>query len=307
METGYAYDFVRILGKGGFGVVAEAIETATGQKQAVKFVTALDAADRELMVNMSFRHDLPDCIVRIDADFIINEGFCMVFEMMEGGDLHNWLHHHHPGGVPLKVFKGLARRMFQALHYLQGKSILHADIKENNFLLANPADPNTLKLGDFGMARIMTPSQAPVVFNNELHLIEYRAPEVMLGTPTNNLFSPDLWATGCVLMHTLLRRSFFPCRSDQTDRSMLNEQFRFLGKPPRQMLDKSRHAGRLLKDPSEYPKNSKQLLQFFLDRNPHWMPLEVICVNDLVRRTLDVNPESRIRPQAALNHPFLRQ
>ncbi|KAL8569419.1 hypothetical protein ACOMHN_054134 [Nucella lapillus] len=53
--------------------------------------------------------------------------------------------------------------MFQAADYMQGKSILHADIKADISLLAPPADPNTLRLGDFRLARYMTPSQAPIV------------------------------------------------------------------------------------------------------------------------------------------------
>ncbi|KAL8560353.1 hypothetical protein ACOMHN_006084 [Nucella lapillus] len=42
--------------------------------------------------------------------------------------------------------------MLQALEYLEEKSIIHGDIKSNNFLLDDPSDPSTIKLCDFGLS-----------------------------------------------------------------------------------------------------------------------------------------------------------
>ncbi|KAL8608629.1 hypothetical protein ACOMHN_002858 [Nucella lapillus] len=258
---------------------------------ALKLVKFEDSdAEGEIQINKYFGADRPDCIAP--------DG---------GGDLHCWMDDHRPNGVSLQEFKILARRMFQALDYLDKKSIIHADIKSNNFLLGDPCDPGTLKLCDFGLSDKLSRSQAPLVYPEQFMVIDFRPPEVMLGTPTYNMLAPDMWGVGCVLLHIVLGDVLFYGEEDDTNMTMLDQHFNVLGRPPQLMLDKSKHSRDLLRDPSEYPKDSEKLFHYLVKKNPHWLRSEAIGVYDLVRRTLYLNPETRIRPRAALNHPFIKQ
>ena len=46
--TGFALQFVRVLGKGGFGTVYEAIELRTGKRVVIKIVDLLEGSENEV-------------------------------------------------------------------------------------------------------------------------------------------------------------------------------------------------------------------------------------------------------------------
>ncbi|KAL8594878.1 hypothetical protein ACOMHN_016119 [Nucella lapillus] len=305
----FGYESIRFLAKGTFGEVMEVKEKESEKKRALKLVKYehLKIAEDEVRINKSFRRDCPDCIARLTDDFRIDSGICMVFELLKGGNLHCWLNDHRPRGVSIGDFKVLSRRMFQALNYLEEKSIIHGDIKTNNFFLDYPYDPHTLKLGDFGMAVKLSSSQAPFIFPEQFMVLRYRPPEVMLGAPTNNVLSPDVWGVGCVLLHIVLGVPFFNDSENETNMSMLDKLFTHLGYPPQEMLDKSVNKSKLLKGRSEYPKDSKSLAHHIIGKKPSWMRSEAIGVYDIVRRALELNPDTRIRPRTMLNHFFIKQ
>ncbi|KAL8620964.1 hypothetical protein ACOMHN_044111 [Nucella lapillus] len=308
----HGYRRIRMLKSGGFGKVMEVTETRTGKKRALKLCKPAVqlVSEQEINLNKYLLPDFSDFIARFRDHFTIPEGTCMVFELMEGGDLHGWLRGRIPSGVGIRTFRILATRMFGALEYLDKKSILHGDIKTNNFLLADPADPSTLKLGDFGLAEKMSASDSPKVYFSTFQVLNYRAPEVMLKYPTNQILAPDMWGVGCTLLHVLLGDMVYPFPFGTTEVFVMLERYLgLLGRLPEVMLSKSLMSSLLvdLKEPSKYPKDSKELAHFLIGAKPSWMRSEAIYVSDILRRTLDLNPDVRIRPGAALKHPFIKQ
>ena len=70
--------------------------------------------------------------------------------------------------------------LFQILNgigYLHKNNIVHRDIKSANILLNNKGE---IKIGDFGLARIINPNKIKQ-YTNKVVTLWYRAPELLLG------------------------------------------------------------------------------------------------------------------------------
>ena len=91
---------------------------------------------------------------------------------------------------------------FLLFQYIHERKILHRDIKSQNIFLGKH---RTIKLGDFGIARIMdgTTDYAKTCVGTPYYL----SPEIWENKPYNN--KSDLWAMGCVLYEmTTLKHAF---------------------------------------------------------------------------------------------------
>lgn len=78
-----------------------------------------------------------------------------------------------------------------SLQYIHRLGILHRDIKTSNiYLTVN----NTVKLGDFGISRVLQGSEAALTVVGTPY---YMSPEVCEGKPYS--YKSDAWSLGCVL------------------------------------------------------------------------------------------------------------
>lgn len=85
---------------------------------------------------------------------------------------------------------------------------LHRDLKPSNILLA---EDGTVKLGDFGMACLLTSVDCVHPHPNS-HAVAsrwYRAPELLFGARRYGV-GVDMWAVGCIFAE-LLGTAYFPC------------------------------------------------------------------------------------------------
>jgi serine/threonine protein kinase len=129
--------------------------------------------------------------------------------------------------VPLFTIKMYAYQLARALAHIHGMGICHRDIKPQNLLV----DPETLtlKLCDFGSAKVLVQGEANVAYICSRY---YRAPELIFGS-TNYSTAIDVWSMGCVIAELLLGSPIFPGASavDQ-----LVEIIKVLGSPTKDEL-----------------------------------------------------------------------
>lgn len=128
--------------------------------------------------------------------------------------------------LSLADIKAYTRMILQALDACHKAWVLHRDIKPNNFLIAPDGEgrgtlladtlcrrpsPGTLKLADFGLARVGASPER--VYTNQVFAVWYRPPELLFGS---KLYGPgvDVWAAGCVVAEMVLRRPWFPGTSE---------------------------------------------------------------------------------------------
>jgi len=97
----------------------------------------------------------------------------------------------------LSVFVQIA----DALAYSHSRNILHRDIKPGNAMLD---ETGTVKIVDFGIAKITNPLLSTLTEGQRVGTLAYRAPEQILGAPAS--CQSDLYAFGCVMYALVTHR-----------------------------------------------------------------------------------------------------
>jgi eukaryotic-like serine/threonine-protein kinase len=119
-----------------------------------------------------------------------------IIEFMGGGTLRDWLRTH--DRLPGRDVVSVASQLADAIDFAHSRGVIHRDIKPGNVLFES--DPNgRVALSDFGIAAIMGAVQRDItaVEGGFSGTPGYLAPELLLGTPPQNL--SDIYSFGVVL------------------------------------------------------------------------------------------------------------
>lgn len=98
----------------------------------------------------------------------------------------------HPTGLPRDVVRRYIFQLCLAIEWCHRNGVIHRDIKPENLLVNSD---HTLKLCDFGFARIMPGPQESAALTDYVATRWYRAPELLLGS-TDYTMAVDIWAIG---------------------------------------------------------------------------------------------------------------
>jgi serine/threonine-protein kinase len=190
------YRVERILGRGGMGVVYEAVDMTLQRKVAIKRMTdELLAAghDFELFVNEArlvaqLKH--PN-IVEIHS--ILREGglLHLVFEYVEGRPLSAFLEQGRR--ISLKSVKGVVRQTAAALDYAHSRKVIHRDLKPANIMVSQGGG---VKVMDFGIAHQAKLTVAKMTKTGAWGTPPYMAPEQEMGSVGRE---SDVFALGVCL------------------------------------------------------------------------------------------------------------
>jgi serine/threonine-protein kinase len=163
------YRIIRLLGKGGMGSVYEAHHCETGQRVAVKVISErLLSAGGDAV--RRFRREAR-AVNAIDSEHtveVLDSGtdaatgqLYLVMEYLEGEDLQKTIDR--CGPLDINVAIAVAVQALEGLKKAHEARIIHRDIKPSNiFLTAGPEGKITVKLLDFGIAKInVDPLGAP--------------------------------------------------------------------------------------------------------------------------------------------------
>ncbi|XP_046538134.1 mitogen-activated protein kinase 6-like [Equus quagga] len=218
-DLGSRYMDLKPLGCGGNGLVFSAVDNDCDKRVAIKKIVLTDPqsvkhALREIKIIRRLDHDNIMKVFEIlgpsgsqltdDVGSLTElNSVYLVQEYMET-DLANVLEQ----GPLLEEHARLF--MYQLLHglkYIHSANVLHRDLKPAN-LFINTEDL-VLKIGDFGLARIMDPH-----YSHKGHLSEglvtkwYRSPRLLL-SPNNYTKAIDMWTAGCIFAEMLTGKTLF--------------------------------------------------------------------------------------------------
>lgn len=122
--------------------------------------------------------------------------------------------------LPLDVAIDLGAQMLAGLARVHEAKLVHRDIKPANLFLAQEAGRTVLKILDFGIAKILDPSegaalgrQIPTAEGMVLGTPAYLAPEQILGKPIDA--RTDIYAAGCVLYRMIAGRPPFITKTQE--------------------------------------------------------------------------------------------
>jgi len=138
-------------------------------------------------------------VIAYHETFAADGRLCIVMEYADGGDL----------GALVARRRASARRFLEreamstfvqiasSLQYVHERRILHRDLKSKNVFLTRDG---TVKLGDFGIARVFDPSDASFT-DTQVGTPYYLPPEMCGNQPYT--FSADIWCLGVVFYELL--------------------------------------------------------------------------------------------------------
>ncbi|GIQ84835.1 hypothetical protein KIPB_006406 [Kipferlia bialata] len=200
------YSQIRSLGKGSFGAAILVRERSTGKHFVMKRIniSTLSAKERaeahqEAGILAKLKH--PN-IVAYKESFVSSGYLNIVMEHADKGDLYQRIKaqkgKHIEEGQILDWFV----QMCLGLKHVHDRKILHRDLKTQNLFVTSA---NTIKLGDFGIARILKSTMECA--KTAIGTPYYLSPELCEDKPYNH--KSDIWALGCVLYEmTTLRHAF---------------------------------------------------------------------------------------------------
>jgi calcium-dependent protein kinase len=163
-------------------------------------------------------------IIKFYEAFEEQKRFWIVLEYCPGGELHDFITENPKSkgktGLREDLVRLVFRQMLYAFSYLQGKLIVHRDVKANNFLLVGKRgseDANVLKLCDFDTA-IQLPDLKSRALGN-VGTPSYSAPEVH-DSKGASLKSDD-WSLGINLYCMLIGLHPFRWSADDSEEDIV--------------------------------------------------------------------------------------
>jgi serine/threonine-protein kinase len=210
------YRIVATLGAGAMGAVFLAEHVALGRRVALKTIhrellgsaEAVARFEREALA--SARVDHPNVVAATDTVRLPDGSPGIVLEYVQGRSLAARIAEEGPVPVPevLTLLEGLAGALVAA-HAI---GVVHRDLKPENLLLAErPGLPASLKILDFGIAKVVGESGAALAASapgTQLGMVygtpRYMAPEQAMGSTVDA--RADLYAVGVIAYEMLTGR-----------------------------------------------------------------------------------------------------
>ncbi|KAK0585272.1 hypothetical protein LWI29_025989 [Acer saccharum] len=265
------------IGQGTYSSVFRAREVATGRMVALKKVRfdnfqpeSIRFMAREIMILRRLDH--PN-IMKLEGVITsrLSSTIYLVFEYME----------HDLAGLSssTEIFfneaqvKCYMKQLLLAVEHCHLRGIMHRDIKSSNILVNNQG---VLKLGDFGLANILT-SKNRQKLTSRVVTLWYRPPELLMGSTSYNV-SVDLWSVGCVFSELLFGK---PILKGRTEVEQLHKIFKLCGSPSEEFWKKSKlpqgdmfkpqnnYEGYLQERCKDLPTTTVNLIQSFLSIDPY--------------------------------------
>lgn len=203
------FDVMRILGRGGMGVVLEAFDTKLQRHVAIKVLDGDLSKDelarqrfcREARAAASIAHENVVAVHQVER--ICEDGVpFLVMQLVNGETLEQRLLREKKLSVPEVVRIGMQAARGLAAAHAQG--LIHRDIKPGNILLEAPN--SRVKLTDFGLARVSEDvrlTRTGFVTGTPL----YMSPEQALGKEADQ--RSDLFSLGAILYEMLAGQTPF--------------------------------------------------------------------------------------------------
>src|SRR5213080_2269514 len=264
------YTLVKVLGRGGMGIVWLAHDEELERDVALKFLPDLMIQDRALLDQL--KRETKRClelthlhIVRIH-DFVHDErSGCISMEYIDGETLSNLRAAKEQNAFEPSDLSGWTIQLCDALDYAHNHAkIIHRDLKPANLMVNQRGD---LKVSDFGIARSLGDSLSKITMEQgRSGTLVYMSPQQLDGERATHL--DDVYSLGATLYDLLTSKP--PFYSGNLDRQ-IHERVAPSMTERRKELDiepalvppvwEETVAACLAKDPAKRPQSTAEVAQ----------------------------------------------
>lgn len=232
------YQIIRMIGRGGMGVVFQCMDNTLDRPVAIKMMLERYNSDRRAQRRFLREARTQAVINHINVARVLNVGLSpqdrpfIVMELVDGKDLRQIIREH-PDGMDPELVCNLIGQACEGLAEAHAEGIIHRDLKPSNLMvLRDHRNVHQLKVLDLGLAKI-------VGGRTDLKTITVDTAGLLIGTPA--YMSPeqvsgasvdpraDIYALGVVLFEMLTGRLPF---ESETVEGWLYKHLHTEPKPP---------------------------------------------------------------------------
>ncbi|CAE8657634.1 unnamed protein product [Polarella glacialis] len=215
--SGFGLERLQHIGRGQYANAQLVRESATGFTYVAKCVSLAalnehdqDLAHQEVFLLQTLNHPY---IVAYRDSFLIEGAntLVIVMEYCDSGDLRKAIKEKAKAGEHFaeEQITTWFVQLCLALQYIHSEKVLHRDLKTSNIFLHEGPCGTVIKLGDFGISRVLEgTAEAAVTIVGTPY---YMSPEVCRSEPYN--WKSDIWALGCVLYECCMLKHAFESSS----------------------------------------------------------------------------------------------
>jgi hypothetical protein len=209
---GDKFKLTACIGIGGSGAVYKADQMALGRTVAVKILNEDLSADARMIKRFrdeamsASRLNHPNCVSIIDYGQSSDGLLYLAMEYVKGPTLTQLLVNENP--LPVDRVVDITMQSLAGIEEAHLAGVVHADLKADNIIVdQRRAGVDTVKIVDFGIARLVTGAREAAEDRSISGTPEYMAPEVIGGAPPS--FASDLYAVGIILYELLAEKTPF--------------------------------------------------------------------------------------------------
>jgi serine/threonine-protein kinase PRP4 len=289
------------------------------RKAAEKEVEILERLNRADKGNK--RH-----VIRLIRHFLYRGHLCLVFECMWDNLRVALKKYTKDKGMTLQAVRVYSKQLLIALRHIHRCNIIHADVKPDNILIS--AGHNVVKLCDLGSAMDISEAEPTPYLVSRY----YRAPELVLGKEYG--FPLDVFAMGCTLCELFIGKILFPGR---TNNDMIRLFMEVKGKIPHKIIKSGQNWKQHFDDNLDFKYQDtnkatrKKVTRVITDMTQKRQLVDMVLSRvgaekqrssdsqdqkyvkkakqfaDLLEKMTTLDPERRVAPQDALQHPLLTE
>lgn len=296
----YRFEVKSLLGAGEHSKVVLCHDHDQHTDIAVKILSTTKDSERrnkiEQMILSKAKKSKSEVIVSANHCFMFRNHLCVTFELLSK-DLEHMMRLNGTNTLAKRLVRAVAQDLVQAMCEYSKWGVVHGCITPSNVLLV-PDTNASFKLGDFSHAFIG--EVRPYEWKLDLPY-EYRCPEVVLDLPYG--IGLDMWCLGCLLVQLTVGKRLFVAKDDINQIATFIE---LMGNPTPEYLES------IPKYENVWNPDTKQLYPDDLDqkRPEKSLNLKQMLGNDsqmadFLSRIFVWEPEQRLTPEEALNHPWI--
>jgi serine/threonine protein kinase len=203
------YEIASCLGQGGMGAVYRAFDRRYERYVAIKLISQKDTEDQRRTLRFKREAEATARLSHPSITKILDFGFLdglqpyLVMDFAEGKTLSAIIAEH--GQLPLPETISIFTAVCDGLAHAHENKVLHRDLKPSNIMVNRESGRTTVKILDFGIAKILESAGVP-----SLHITRtgellgspfYMSPEQAKGGPVDE--RSDLYSLGCTLYESL--------------------------------------------------------------------------------------------------------